>query len=95
MIDTHRSGNLLEVEVHGSFNLTAKNMLEGRLRAEVTDLNIDLTECKFIDSEGIIFMYRWQNSGKGLELINPPEILFEIVELLELREHWDLNYITK
>lgn len=93
IVEAHKVDTTLEVKVFGSFNLAAKNMLESRVTSEITDLKIDLSKCKFIDSEGVIFMYRWQHSGKGLELKNPPEILFEIIDLLELNEDWNLNYI--
>lgn len=92
IIETHKTGTALEVKVLGTFNLASKNMLESRLSNDVTALKIDFTECRFIDSEGVIFMYLWQQSGNKLELINPPDILFEIIGILELEEHWNLNY---
>ncbi len=93
IIETHKSDTKLETKIFGSFNLAAKNRIESRLSDGIRDLKIDLSECKFIDSEGVIFMYKWQKSGKSLELKNPPNVLFEIIDILELTEHWDLNYI--
>lgn len=95
IIETHKSETKLEAKVIGSFNLAAKNRLESRLSSKITDLKLDLSECKFIDTEGVIFMYNWQQSGKELKLKHPPDILFEILDLLELTGNWDLNYIEK
>lgn len=95
IIETHKSETEIEAKVKGSFNLAAKNRLESRLSSEITGLKLDLCECRFIDTEGVIFMYNWQHSGNKLQLTHPPDILFEIIDLLELTEHWDLNYIEK
>lgn len=89
MIETQKSNGTLEVMIPGSFNLVIRNLIESRLTDEITSLIIDLSNCKLIDSEGIIFMYRWQQSGKKLELKNPPDILFEMLDILELSDHWD------
>mgnify|MGYP000306500074 CR=1 FL=1 len=89
IVKTHKEGNKLEVKLNNAFNLTARNKLENRLPKEITHLQIDLSDCRLVDSEGVIFMFEWQNTGNTLELINPPDILFEIIEILELREHWN------
>lgn len=94
-IKTHKKNGLLEVTITGHFNLWTKKLIESRIANDISQLSIDLSNCKFIDSEGVIFMYRWQSSGKELELVNPPDILFEIIDLLELNEHWGPNYIKK
>jgi|SRR6056297_1159192 len=91
IIETNRQHAFLEVEVLDAFNLATKNVLESRLSDEIMDLKINLSKCRLVDSEAVIFMYRWQQSGKGLEIINPPEILFEICDILELKDHWELN----
>lgn len=91
IIETNRQDGALEVQVMDAFNLATKNVLESRLSDEISDLKIDLSRCRLVDSEAVIFMYRWQRSGKALEVINPPEILFEICDILELNDHWELN----
>lgn len=91
MFETHREGSILEVKIPRNFNLWVKNMIENRLGKEVTQLIVDLTRCKIVDSEAVIFMYEWQNNGHTLILVNPPEIFFEIVDILELENEWQLN----
>jgi ABC-type transporter Mla MlaB component len=94
IVNTHREGTTLEVQVCDGFNLRIKNIIDSRISDNIDKLQIDLTRCDFVDSEAVIFLYKWQHSGKQLELINPPEIFFEILDILELSESWDLNYST-
>ena len=92
-IHTQMKGNVLVIKVQGAFNLRAKNMIESRLRPETNTLRIDLKESKFIDSEGVIFLHRWQTAGNKLQLLHPPDLFVEILEILELDDRWDLDEI--
>lgn len=94
IIESHKTKDTLKVKVLNNFNLLTRNKIESRLTKEIEKLEIDLSNCRLLDSEAVIFMYQWDKSGKELNLINPPEILFEILEILELREIWQLNYTT-
>ncbi|PAU95115.1 hypothetical protein CK503_02630 [Aliifodinibius salipaludis] len=87
----HREGTTLNIEIQGGFNLWVKNMILNHINNYTHALKIDLTECKFIDSEGIIFLHQWQQKGKDLQLINPPDVFFEILEILELDDSWQPN----
>ncbi|NGP88809.1 hypothetical protein [Fodinibius halophilus] len=92
IVNTHKDGTTIQVRDCKTFNLQTKNVLKSRLTDKITKLYIDFSHCKLIDSEGIIFLYEWQHSGNELELKNPPEIMFEILNILELDDTWDLNY---
>lgn len=92
IIESRKSNGTLKVKVVNNFNLLTRNKIESRLTKEIEKLEIDLGNCKLLDSEAVIFMYKWDKSGKELNLIDPPEILFEILEILELQEIWQLNY---
>ena len=93
ILEAHKKGDTLEVQVNAPFNLQVRDMIESRLGDEVESLNIDLSNCQFLDSEAVIFMFQWQRAGKKLQLANPPALLFEILEILELSEHWQPDYI--
>jgi ABC-type transporter Mla MlaB component len=80
--------------MQGGFNLWIKNMILNHINKNTNLLKIDLTECKIIDSEGIIFLHQWQQEGKELQLINPPEVFFELLEILELDNSWQPNVIN-
>lgn len=92
IIESQKNKGSLKVKIHNNFNLLTKKKIESRLTREIDKLEIDMSNCKLLDSEAVIFMYHWNKSGKELNLINPPEILFEILEILELNDHWRLNY---
>lgn len=95
IIDTHKEGQVLSVTVHNHFNLRTKNKIESRLTPGINKLTINLINCNFIDSEGVIFLHEWLKSGNELLLKKPPPIFFEILEILELDDLWDLeNIIT-
>ena len=92
IIEARKSNGTLKVKVLNNFNLLTRNKIESRLTKEIKVLEIDFSTCKLLDSEAVIFMYRWEKSGKELKLINPPDIFFEILEILELKEIWQPNY---
>lgn len=89
----HRDGSTLNIKIQSAFNLWIKNIILNHINENTQILKIDLSACKFIDSEGIIFLHQWQQNGKKLQLINPPEIFFEMVEILELGDSWRPNVI--
>ncbi len=94
IINTQKTDNTLKVTVNGAFNIHVRNQLESKITADTKSLAVDFTHCDLIDTKGVVFLYQWQQNGKSLECINPPDILFEIIELLELSEHWDLTTKT-
>lgn len=91
-VEIYKTGNILEVVLGRNFNLRVKNMIENRLGPDIDTLIFEMKHCLLIDSEGVIFMYKWHNSGGKLKLNNPPDILFEIVSILELDTDWISNY---
>ncbi len=69
-------------------------MITNHINDDIRTLRIDLSGCKYIDTEGVICMYKWQKDGKSLQLINPPDIFFEILEILELNNSWQPNILN-
>lgn len=88
-----KQGSTLVVSLDTGFNRLVRRRLEKRIENEsgIDRLRVDMSRSRLIDSEGVIFLYRWQKSGKKLELINPPWIFFEILRILELDTVWDVN----
>jgi ABC-type transporter Mla MlaB component len=96
IIEIDKKDNTLEVDLYSTFNLRVKNILENQLEPHITRLYLDLSQSNRIDSEGIIFLHHWQQSGKELEIVHPPSLLFVILDILEISESWDLkNIITQ
>lgn len=92
-ISTQKEGKKLKVIVQGDFNLRTKKMILSRLNPAIDTLIINLISCDRIDSEGVIFLHRWLQKGKKLQLIEPPAIFFEILEILNLDSSWDFEKI--
>lgn len=91
IIDVHKKEDTLKVRVKGPFNLAVNKLISSRITPSIEDLTLNLKRCKIIDSEAIIFMYKWQQSGKSLKILNPPDIMFEVIQILELDKHWKLD----
>lgn len=90
----HKDGNTLNVSIDGGFNMWVKNMITNHISNNTQQLIIDLDSCSFIDSEGVIFMYKCQQNNISLQLINPPKTFFEILEILELEDSWQPNIVN-
>lgn len=89
IINISRKESQLELKIDHNFNLRAKNMINTRLAPEISALSIDLSNCRIVDSEAVIFMYKWLQAGNELHLNSPPKILFEILDVLEIRDEWN------
>lgn len=92
IIESRKSEDTLKVTLLDNFDILTRNKIESRATREIDKLEIDFSNCRILDSEAVIFMYKWNKSGKKLKLLNPPDILFEILEILELSDIWELNY---
>lgn len=92
-ITSRKEGKKLKITVFGDFNLRTKKLILSRLNPAINALIINLIDCERIDSEGVIFLQRWLKKGNKLQLIEPPAIFFEILELLNLDSSWDLEKI--
>ncbi|WP_440999941.1 STAS domain-containing protein [Fodinibius sp. SL11] len=91
----HKNGSVLTVTIQSGFNLWVKNMIANHINDDIRTLRIDLTGCNYIDTEGVIYLYKWQKDGKSIELIDPPDIFFEILEILELDNRWHPNVLNR
>ncbi|MDZ7660023.1 hypothetical protein [Fodinibius sp.] len=90
----HRENATLTVKIRSGFNLWVKNIITTHTSEEIETLDIDLSDCNYIDTEGIIFLYEWQQNGRNLQLKNPPEVFFEMLDILELSDSWQPNIIN-
>jgi anti-anti-sigma regulatory factor len=93
-MEIKNKGDTLEVKLNGAFNLSTVNRLKSRITSDVSKLEMNLANCFLLDSEAVIFMYKWQDSGKDLTIIDPPPIFHEVLEILEIDEHWKPKIVT-
>lgn len=66
-----------------NLNLLTARHIE-RMADDVTEIYLDLSHARIIDSEGVILLYRLLRAGKKIFLKEPPPILAELVHALDL-----------
>jgi len=84
-MDLERNGNTLTVRVRRDFNLMAVRHLKYHLD-DATRIRIDLARARLVDTEAIMALFRLQNRGLTIRLLEPPAIFYEVLEVLELEE---------
>jgi anti-anti-sigma regulatory factor len=89
-MEHHRDGDVLTVALHRDFNLLTARHLR-RLAEGATDVRIDCSDSRFIDSEGVMAMYALQRDGATVTLINPPDIFREVLAVLDLDEVFEVE----
>ena len=76
----------LKINTMGDFNiitvLNIKSVLEKE--KDIDELEFDLKEARFIDSEGIRFIYQLHKEGKTIKILNPPSIFYKVIQILKL-----------
>ncbi len=88
----HHTPTKLYVKIEQNLNLNTTRLIR-RVAEDKEDLLLDLSQARIVDSEGVIFMYRWLREGKKLTLFHPPRILWEIVKILQLESVLPLDQL--
>lgn len=83
----------LEVVLTTDFNLNAVRQIQ-KLLKDRQELYIDATKSRFINSEAIIFMHKFIENGKKLQIREPPRIFYVALHILGLHDVWDLKTIV-
>ena len=91
-----KKGNQLIIRLEEDFNYPVVKRMESLVNLENIDsLVIDLTGSKLVDSEAVKFMYTLLKEGIDITLVNPPEILDKILDILELKDEFKNISIVK
>lgn len=83
-------GDFAHIRLTRDFNLLTVRELE-RSYKDCERFEFDLSSCRFIDSEAIIYIHRLIHSGIEVRLLHPPPILKECLRILELEQVWENN----
>jgi len=73
----------LYIKVEQNLNLVTTRWI-GRLARDARAVYLDLSDARIVDSEGVVLLYDLLRAGKELHLKEPPSILREILQALEL-----------
>lgn len=88
-----RSPDRLDVRLKRDLNLLTARRIE-HLGQDVDEVWIDLRNARLVDTEGVIALYRLLKAGKSVYLMNPPPILYEVIDALGLSEAIDLDALV-
>ena len=72
---------VLKVKLLGSFNIVRVRKLKDILKDEIKEIEIDLSESRFVDTEAIAFLYRLKLKNVKVKLLKPPRILSETLKV--------------
>ena len=76
-----REKGKLKVELLGDFNYERVLRLRELLK-ENEELELDLKNCRFVDTEAVDFLYNLRLKGKRYRLLNRPELLNKVCTIL-------------
>ena len=93
-MDYEASGSKLTVRLVRDFNILTARRIE-ELAENASDISIDLSNSRFVDSEAVALLCKLVSGGKNLKLRNPPEILHEVVGILGVESVLNLDRIVE
>ena len=93
-MDLERHGDTLTVRPRRDFNLMAVRHLKYHLE-DATRVRIDLARARLVDTEAVMALFRLQNQGLEITLLEPPAIFYEVLEVLELESAFDLEALVE
>jgi anti-anti-sigma regulatory factor len=93
-MDLERHGDTLTVRVRRDFNLMAVRHLNYHLD-DATRVRIDLRRARLVDTEAVMALFRLMQSGVTVRLLDPPAIFYEVLEVLELEEVFDVDTLVE
>jgi ABC-type transporter Mla MlaB component len=93
-MDLERHGDTLTIRVRRDFNLMAVRHLKYHLE-DATRVRIDLRRARLVDTEAVMALVRLMKSGLTIRLLDPPAIFYEVLEVLELEEAFDVEELVE
>lgn len=93
-MDLERHGDTLTVRVRRDFNLMVVRHLKYHLD-DATRIRIDLRRARLVDTEAVMALVRLMKAGFTIRLLDPPAIFYEVLEVLELEEAFDLENLVE
>jgi ABC-type transporter Mla MlaB component len=89
---THRDDTLI-VRLSNDFNWLAVQQIEP-LTADAAHVRIDLSDVRLLDTEALMLIDRLQRAGKTVQLVDPPDLLYDLIALLDLDPALDADALV-
>jgi anti-anti-sigma regulatory factor len=64
-------------------------------REDATRVRIDLARARLVDTEAVMALFRLKQKGVTIRLLDPPEIFYEVLAVLELEEAFDIEDLVE
>jgi ABC-type transporter Mla MlaB component len=93
-MDLERHGDTLTVRTRRDFNLMAVRHLKYHLE-DATRVRVDLSRARLVDTEAVMALFRLQQEGMEVTLLEPPAIFYEVLEVLELESTFDIERLVE
>jgi len=84
-MEFRENGNTLTVSLKGDLNYKKSVELYSKGK-KFTEIYLEFSCSKFVDSEGIKTLYLLKKEGKRIHIKNPPKLFFKAVKILSLEE---------
>ena len=93
-MDYTYTNDTLTIRLTRDFNWPTVEQIEP-LTAKAQHIHIDLSEVRRIDTEALMLIDRLQRAGKTVRLHDPPPLLHDLVETLDLSPVFDLDTLVQ
>lgn len=93
-MDLERDGDTLTARLRRDFNLMAVQHLKHHL-GDARHVRIDLSRSRLVDTEAVMALHDLKTNGLEVTLLRPPAIFYEVLELLGLKEPFEVERLVE
>lgn len=89
-MDYDRDGDTVTIRLRRDFNLLTARHLH-QIAQGAQHVRVDLSQARLVDTEGLCTLRDLQADDVQITLLDPPEIFYEVIEVLELEDVFDVE----
>jgi len=93
-MDHSYDNDTLTVRLTQDFNWLTVQRIEP-LADDAQHIRIDLSAARLIDTEALMLIDRLRRAGKTVRLIDPPSLLHDLIDLLDLKPVLDADTLVE
>ncbi|NPA51741.1 MAG: hypothetical protein GXO22_02475 [Aquificae bacterium] len=79
-----KQNNKLIVKPVWIFNTFTVFIIEKELDKSIDTVEVDLVDTQLVDTDALKFLYQLAVGGRQVIIKNPPKIMFDVLELLDI-----------
>jgi ABC-type transporter Mla MlaB component len=93
-MELERHGDTLTVRCRRDFNLMTVRHLMHHVE-DAQRIRVDLSRARIVDTEAVMALHELEQQGLNVTLLEPPSIFYELLEVLELESHFDIERLVE